>query len=415
MGFRGGGVGNATSLFELAPDGELVPVSFYGELYKNSTETSFGVPAGTTNNTRTYMGNNGPAIIRRGRKAKKIKVQTGAQYTGNIGNIVSIKARIFRKDFGDGFYDQVGADIDLTAGFSAVGANDTDYEQDISSSNIVMQTGDRVAFEIITDGSATSGIIKALDGGNASSTFFINGTLGNTDIDFEGVGTANDAAIKCQIFMNAPWGLWVGDSLGEDASQNGFLNKLDVNISYGEMLSQRLQNDGFIGLEIDNMSLGATSTLANILSNINDRILDIKPKVVFFVIGTNDLFQNTLLASMQNDYTSIISQMISAGITPILFTVFPRTSLSDAQQLNREAFNDFIKSTGRSNKLLVIDLDAKLGTKRLSIDSHNNYDLKPSFTGDGTHLNTTGQSNAVDEIYQQFIAHEKAVQLINSL
>lgn len=98
--------------------------------------------------------------------------------------------------------------------------------------------------------------------------------------------------------------------------------------------------------------------------------------------GVNDFGQSRALAAVQASVTSMHNKAIADGLIPVHFTCTPSTGITDvaADEVNRKAFNDWLRSSGWS----VVDIAAV-------VDPGNTGALLPQYAGDGTHYNASAK------------------------
>lgn len=375
------------NFFQIVPDESIDSVyCLPSSIFSETPTSNFGIPV-VTNNTRNFLSVNNRARIRQSGTIRKFKIKTGPSFSTFIGNITSLKIKVWRRN-GGGTFDLVGQGEIL----SLINSMGDSVVSDLLSlpSDIQCIEGDFVGFEMISDGTSCTSMFQAIDNQNAASTRILDGTIGTSAIDFVGTGTANDAFLKIQLYGDEPYANYVSDSYGEGTPQSqGFYDDDVLSIDTSKQIPYKIKSE--IGRSIQNNSLGANSKASDVVSNISDRIEEVKGKVLFLAIGTNDIAQGTSIATFQSNYSQIISTAISMGMRCVLMTIAPRTDLTDSEHLQRELFNDYILSLETRNNIFVVDLNRRLGQTRAGINKYNEWDILSSLNpGDNIHYLDTG-------------------------
>ncbi len=113
-------------------------------------------------------------------------------------------------------------------------------------------------------------------------------------------------------------------------------------------------------------------------------VIQLKPKVLVILIGTNDLGHNQPITTITSDIDSMVKKAINADIQVILCSILPvrgswteDRSQKDIQHLNRQ-----LERISLQNKIDYVDLYAELADKNQLFKNH--------LTTDGLHPNKEG-------------------------
>lgn len=147
-----------------------------------------------------------------------------------------------------------------------------------------------------------------------------------------------------------------------------------------------LWQEWFAGLPVLNRGIGG-ETSADLLRRL-DSAID-RPLAVLLLIGTNDISQGYRLPEIVANVRTLLGevQRRAPGTPVVVQSVLPRTERfrADVELLNG-AYRALVAEVGGSVEYL--DLTPVLA------DEHGN--LRPSFTGDGLHLNGAGYAAWID-------------------
>ena len=400
-----------TSLLDLVPDETLlVPANAPSESIVGDIEQ--GGTTGITDNTRTFLLTGNQRRVAQSGTIKKVRLWTGGFFTTNKANLNELYIVIYRKD--GSTYDEIDRTPNIATEFKALTSNDEMLDHSLDSADYLhdIEIGDYVALQFISNGSTVSGIFNSTD--NAQNRqIFLDGTLAASNVDFEGTGTGNSAFLDVQVFMSEPWGNYLGDSLGEGTPQSeGKFDDNDNDFDETKCLPYKLQVK--LGRNIHQSSWGeANSTTAAILADITDRIDDIRGKVVFVAIGTNDVNAGTAQATFESNYVSILGDIAQNGSIPVIIGIPPRGDLNDTKQQARIDYNVFLRSIAAANDYLFVEMDSQLGQRKAAKEKYNEWDILTSFdSGDTIHYTDTGYDKMADKIEQAIRNNENATTII---
>ncbi|RXJ69534.1 hypothetical protein CRV08_02180 [Halarcobacter ebronensis] len=130
-----------------------------------------------------------------------------------------------------------------------------------------------------------------------------------------------------------------------------------------------LEKEGIINLGVD------ADTINKVIKRV-DRVIDIKPKIVFLMIGINDLCISTPLENVFEEYKSLLNILIKASIKTVVHALFVTQMPSVNKKV--EVFNLLLKEYCQKQKIPFIDLN--------SYFSNEKNLLREDLTTDGLHL-----------------------------
>ena len=187
---------------------------------------------------------------------------------------------------------------------------------------------------------------------------------------------SKSSTFKVESFNN------IGVNLNQDELIDNFFPQFDI-ILLGDSIIER--GESFELIEFESLSnLGVGGNTVTDINNRIDYIISLRPKVVFIMIGINDIFNNTDTESIFTTYKLIINKLITNNITPhIMSTLKVGSNQINFKEKNNnvEILNSLLKKYCEDNLLEFIDLNL--------IFSDGNK-LFETYTNDGVHLNSDG-------------------------
>lgn len=176
--------------------------------------------------------------------------------------------------------------------------------------------------------------------------------------------------------------IMLGDSLTAGADWKKFLQRTDVlNMGVGGDMTF---------LQINGKKYG----VLNRLHGLNN-----KYKIIFIMIGINDLMFGKDPTTVFNAYKKIIIKIQSNNITPIIQSTLYITDNKygiNKKTVNKKVsqLNKLLKNFADKNNILYIDINSEVQT--------NDEELNKTLTSDGIHLNKLGYIKWVNKIKRHF-------------
>lgn len=130
-------------------------------------------------------------------------------------------------------------------------------------------------------------------------------------------------------------------------------------------------------------------TTPQMLVRFRQDVINLKPKIVVILAGTNDIAGNTgpsTLEMIEDNIASMVEIAIANNIKPILCSVLPafdypwRPGLNPAEKIVK--LNEWIKNYCEQNNLIYVDYFTSMADERNA--------LKKEYSEDGVHPNKAG-------------------------
>ena len=188
--------------------------------------------------------------------------------------------------------------------------------------------------------------------------------------------SSKSSTFKVENFNN------VDINSSQDELMDNFFPQFDI-ILLGDSIIER--GESFELIEFESLSnLGVGGNTVNDINNRIEYIISLRPKVVFLMIGINDIFNNTDVESIFTTYKLIINKLIVNNINPyIMSTLKVGTNQINYKEKNNnvEILNSLLKKYCKDNFIKFVDLNLTFS------DGDKLFDR---YTNDGVHLNSDG-------------------------
>jgi len=142
---------------------------------------------------------------------------------------------------------------------------------------------------------------------------------------------------------------------------------------------------------------------AQMLVRFRQDVIDLKPRIVFILAGTNDIAQNQGPISIQKiaDHIASMADLArSNGIIPVICSVLPAAEYPWRPEIDPSTeiplLNEKLASWSQENDVLFLDYFAEMN------DGQNG--LMPEFTYDEVHLTRAGYVKLSDVAWRQLNA-----------
>lgn len=129
-------------------------------------------------------------------------------------------------------------------------------------------------------------------------------------------------------------------------------------------------------------------TTAQILHRFQNDVIDLKPKCVVVLVGTNDIAENlgpVTLEEIRNNFLSMIAIAKSNAVTVVICSILPTSHYywnKKIQPFDKiKELNIFLASLSNNNTVFYTDFHTSLA---------ENEGLKTTFSDDGVHPNQLG-------------------------
>jgi lysophospholipase L1-like esterase len=144
----------------------------------------------------------------------------------------------------------------------------------------------------------------------------------------------------------------------------------------------------FPGKPYINRGISAQTT-PQMLVRFRQDVIDLKPKAVVILAGTNDIAGNTgpsTLEMIESNIMSMVELAKENQIRVVLVSVLPAFSYSWKPSVQPASIivslNQWIKSYAAKNKIVYVDLHTPMADERMG--------MRSEFSGDGVHPNEAG-------------------------
>lgn len=262
------------------------------------------------------------------------------------------------------FLDATGAPFASTNG--AVSGSANDYILLTYTKNFPYAT---LSARNMTTGTASVDSTFGTGGGGNTSNYTI--------YSFGGTFTIDSISITSPELVNAS-DLFIGDSKTEGTAATDLMGR------YVSLLSPYSRS-------IVDAGAGGDRTTEILLRM--PEIISMHPKRVYMAIGSNDLRSGTSEGTFEANYSSISSQLITAGSTVYYLLPFYETAEDQTTQLN------FIKATFPANRIIDTWAPTIVGGR---------------LAADGIHPNNIGHQAIADAIVQSGVLNENRYKPINA-
>jgi hypothetical protein len=162
-----------------------------------------------------------------------------------------------------------------------------------------------------------------------------------------------------------PYGQWPRGGEGKTAEDKAILKWMHVGVdddSDGWWLARFDHPDGGRsytacgGIRADEMLAGGKQHMPSL-----DKLLDTyKPRMVVFMLGTNDASTGRSVETYQADMAKSIDLMLERGIIPILSTIPPHPGRPDTAK----AYNDALRKLAKKREVPLIDYEQEILKRR---------------------------------------------------
>ena len=152
------------------------------------------------------------------------------------------------------------------------------------------------------------------------------------------------------------------------------------------------------GWNYRNFGIGS-QTSADILARIS-QVTFFEPTYCLLTVGINDIALSVPVATYISNMTSILDTLTTAGIIPIVTSIYPS---SDAYGADRDTFNGQLETlVGGYATAIYVDCEETLGQYSAAGPANNHWNLKTEYnSGDSVHMNADGYHAAAVLINSQ--------------
>jgi lysophospholipase L1-like esterase len=298
--------------------------------------------------------------IRQSGTITQVKFKIGA-----LDNLTAVYIKVWRKNSA-GTYDLVGSSENLLAALTGDAVNTVALSSPIAG----VQEGDYYSVRVTS--SANIGDIFVKGGGTLTDIYYVNGAApAATGFAWASQGNDNEVTIPVGLYMAAPVLVGFGDSnmAGSggrlDGSGGGHVPFTSTSLAGTNLTGHvsYLVAQGLGGVSFQNMGIVGNS-VSNLVTRLTADVLDLKPRVVLFNIGTNDLNAGRQWANVVANYTAMLDSVIAIGALPVCAGIPPCSEpvITYADYHSRRAtWNAALQTLVESKGGIYINLDPYVG------------------------------------------------------
>jgi len=361
--------------------------------YQSATYAAgdFGPTSGETSYEFLNIGN--AQRLRQSGTVTRVKTSI-ASVTGVTG----LYAKVWRK-LASNNYTLVGTSENLLSQASAGSVNTLALATGITS-----QVGDYIGLRV-TYSSASIQLLNSEAPVSTSSTIYTvsNSTPDPTAYAWESQTATANTCVVVETYMVAPILVGIGDSIMSGNSTTTSL--FETNGTYVAGLDFPSRISTATGWSAQNMGYSAQRITSTIIARFTNDLINLAPRIALLEGGVNDLRDGTTVSAIMVTYNLMLSNCVTAGITPVVMGVMPfRTyaiGITDAMLTNRSSLNIQLQAAAVSAGGFYVDPDPYIGAFYGGGPENNRWMLtRNADAGDGLHLSSAGQASMVRAIFE---------------
>lgn len=197
-----------------------------------------------------------------------------------------------------------------------------------------------------------------------------------------------NSSIPVKVFMQAPAVITIGTSLTSSAPNATKLENITndaVSQSWPGIIEDTLN------LRVQNMGISGSVSTTNAARFITD-VAAKKPKIAILEGTVNDIRNGTLTSTIVNNFVSMLNTCRDSSIIPVVIKILPCTVCTNTEMYQMDSvaakLDSLITNIYTNGK--IVDPRSVLGQFRSGGGTSNLWDLQPSLTYDGLHLQPAG-------------------------
>lgn len=210
----------------------------------------------------------------------------------------------------------------------------------------------------------------------------------STNSSSTGIGTDN--AIPVQINMaTAPVFVMLGDSIFSGATRNAQLFSNVSGSGGGNIQYDPTSDIGWhikeaTGWTYQNLGIPGQRT-DQIFARVQDAI-NANPKFILLEGGVNDIAQSVAVATAESNWTTVLTTIKAAGITPVCMLVLPWTNGNSTQNGNVDTLNAWLNGQCEQYGGFTVDARSYVGQFRTGGATDNLWNIRPEYMSVGDNL-----------------------------
>lgn len=207
-----------------------------------------------------------------------------------------------------------------------------------------------------------------------------------TSLNFATGGAATGIATIDTLKIYYNWGIIIGDSIATGHPSYdpipSFYAGLYLTVwpySIDSHIDINLSNN----VRVLNQGIGSQNT-SNVLARYQTMILNVAPKYAFFVVGSNDAYAGTTMATSQSNLATALDACYTAGIACYVWEIPPRNNFDTTMATWATTWNAALPA------YCVIHHAQLVKCWNAMVDPANSPNLLPVYTDDNIHPNNAG-------------------------
>ena len=308
-------------------------------------------------------------------------------YCASTATVTSVQVRVWRKV--GSTYERIGTTENFYASLVA-GQNNTIY---FTRPITGCLEGDYYSLVYDATASPFQGVADA------------NCTLRYITTTSDSTGFAWDSkssvvyGIPATLYMLNPNLVFIGDSQISGATSN-----LETTLASTYSTSLPYLVGTAMGYTWQNMGLGGNSS-TQVLARFPSDMLDLHPTAGIVLVNVNDIAGGVSSNTIVSNNQTMVENMVGNRIRPYFIENLPYSNTTIAKQRQFDSVRSRVRTIVLANGGFVISTVSTFGTYLDSGDVGNLWKLNPTYTSDGVHLNSAGNTLLASLITSSLVAN----------
>jgi len=404
--------------FGISADSQVISVVGGGAARYQFTQKAGYRPASgyfTTYETSLSIGMISSSSIEFLSKAHHVRVRQN----GSIGKLqfyfgtkdallTGVFVKVWRRD--GGTYDLVGTSENILAAITATATNTITLATPIQG----VQEGDYLAWRLEASAPVASQQFAGTTLASNARIFYVTNSVPSaTDFNWDGQSPVTNTYLKTKAFMVASKVVFIGYShIAGGTDHKSFCSETlydtEDTSTYTHLDSTiERQFAALTGVTYQNMGIGGNKAL-DIQSRVTNDMTALFPSVAVIQLGGQfsgagaDLDRPTSITL--NAATAILDTCLARSIKPVLLSISPVVSYSNAQCAKQDSLNTMLENLCQTHAAgaVWVDVRRRIGLFNAAGPLLNFWDSKASYTeGDATHYTSRANYWIAKRILQE--------------
>ena len=205
--------------------------------------------------------------------------------------------------------------------------------------------------------------------------------------------------IPATLYMLNPNLVFIGDSQISGATSN-----LETTLASTYSTSLPYLVGTAMGYTWQNMGLGGNSS-TQVLARFPSDMLDLHPTAGIVLVNVNDIAGGVSSNTIVSNNQTMVENMVGNRIRPYFIENLPYSNTTIAKQRQFDSVRSRVRTIVLANGGFVISTVSTFGTYLDSGDVGNLWKLNPTYTSDGVHLNSAGNTLLASLITSSLVAN----------